>query len=63
MIDNKYIIFKTKSAFDNQRRNGNINPESVVFIEDAGLIYTHKHYYGGILADGVDPYATYDGIA
>lgn len=45
-INKKLIHFKTKAAFEAQLVGENILDTSIVFIQDANLIWTHGTYYG-----------------
>ena len=45
-INKKLIHFKTKAAFEAQLAQTNILGTSIVFIQDANLIWTHGTYYG-----------------
>ena len=45
-INKKLIHFKTKAAFEAQLAGSNILDTSIVFIQDANLIWTHGTYYG-----------------
>ena len=45
-INKKLIHFKTKAAFEAQLKGSNILDTSIVFIQDAKLIWTHGTYYG-----------------
>lgn len=45
-INKKLIHFKTKAAFEAQLTGSNILDTSIVFIQDANLIWTHGTYYG-----------------
>lgn len=45
-INKKLIHFKTKAAFEAQLAGSNILGTSIVFIQDANLIWTHGTYYG-----------------
>lgn len=44
-INKKLIHFKTKAAFDEQLAAGNILDTSIIWIQDAKLIYTHGTFY------------------
>ena len=44
-INKKLIHFKTKAAFEAQLAGSNILGTSIVFIQDANLIWTHGTYY------------------
>ena len=43
-INKKLIHFKTKAAFEAQLKGNNILDTSIVFIQDANLIWTHGTY-------------------
>lgn len=45
-INKKLIHFKTRAAFEIQLAENNILDTSIVFIQDAKLIWTHGTYYG-----------------
>lgn len=45
-INKKLIHFKTRAAFEIQLAEHNILDTSIVFIQDANLIWTHGTYYG-----------------
>lgn len=47
MILNRFLFFKTTEAFQNALRSGNIKSESIAFIKDRGVIWTHKSEFGG----------------
>lgn len=40
MINNRFVFFKTKATYDKEVTAGNISPDSIIFIKDAGLIVT-----------------------
>ena len=44
MINNKFLIFKTQDGFT--KKLGQIPKDSIVFIKDKGLIWTHDQYFG-----------------
>lgn len=44
-INKKLIHFKLKSTFESELEAGNILDTSIVFIQDANLIWTHGTYY------------------
>ncbi len=44
-INRKFLHFKTYNAFETERRNGNVSPDSIVCIQDKQLIYTHNTFY------------------
>ena len=57
-INKKLIHFKTKAAFEAQLNN--ILDTSIVFIQDANLIWTHGTYYclpndDVVISDGIEP--------
>ena len=57
-INKKLIHFKTKAAFEAQLNN--ILDTSIVFIQDANLIWTHGRYYWVpddevVISDGIEP--------
>lgn len=59
-INKKLIHFKLKSTFDSELEQGNILDTSIVFIQDANLIWTHGTYYclpndEVIITDGIEP--------
>lgn len=45
MINNKFIFFNTLEAFEQNR--GEISPESIVFIKNPAMIYTHGTFFDG----------------
>ena len=45
MINKKLIHFQTLSNFQTQLGNNNISENSIVFIKDAQMIWTHNTYY------------------
>lgn len=59
MIDKRFLNFKTKSAFESLLNDGQINENSIAFIEgdeqngEPNLIWTHGQYYMG--GSGIDP--------
>ena len=59
-INKKLIHFKTKAAFEAQLNGSNILDTSIVFIQDANLIWTHGTYYclpsdEVVISNGVEP--------
>ena len=59
-INKKLIHFKTKAAFEAQLKGSNILDTSIVFIQDANLIWTHGTYYclpsnDVVISDGIEP--------
>lgn len=44
-INNKFLYYKTKAAFDADIEAERISPNSIVFIEEVNYIYTHGHFY------------------
>lgn len=44
MISNKFLIFRTQNGFT--KKLGQIPKDSIVFIKDKGLIWTHDQYFG-----------------
>ena len=48
IILNKYLCYKTQSAFESELKKGYVKKESIVFILDTQCIYTHgKYFYCG----------------
>lgn len=45
MITNKFLHFKTYSAFNAKKEAGEINDNSIVFIQDTKQVYTHGTFY------------------
>lgn len=45
MINYRFLYFRTKDEFESKLSE--INPQSIVFIDDEQLIWTHNRYYGG----------------
>lgn len=45
-IDRKFLIFRTRKAFDLALLNEEISSDSIVFIEDQKLIWTHNTMFG-----------------
>lgn len=59
-INKKLIHFKTKAAFEAQLNGSNILDTSIVFIQDANLIWTHGTYYclpsdNVVISNGIEP--------
>ena len=59
-INKKLIHFKLKTTFESELEQGNILDTSIVFIQDANLIWTHGTYYclpndEVIITDGIEP--------
>ena len=59
-INKKLIHFKTKAAFEAQLKGKNILDTSIVFIQDANLIWTHGTYYclpsdEVVISNGIEP--------
>lgn len=59
-INKKLIHFKTKAAFEAQLTGNNILDTSIVFIQDANLIWTHGTYYclpsdDVVISNGIEP--------
>ena len=59
-INKKLIHFKTRAAFEAQLAGSNILDTSIVFIQDANLIWTHGTYYclpsdEVIISNGIEP--------
>lgn len=59
-INKKLIHFKTRAAFEIQLAAGNILGTSIVFIQDANLIWTHGTYYclpsdDVVISNGIEP--------
>ena len=46
MIENKFLYFQTYSDFKNKLDAGQINENSIAFIEDLSLIWTHGNTFG-----------------
>lgn len=46
MIENKFVYFKTRKAFESERDSGHINYDSIVFVEEGRTIYTHGTEFG-----------------
>lgn len=46
MIENKFLYFQTYSDFKNKLDAGQINENSIAFIEDLSLIWTHGNEFG-----------------
>lgn len=53
MINNKFIFYRTYSAFENDKTEGNIPEESIVFIKDKQLIYTHDTMFQRLSVDSI----------
>lgn len=53
MINNKYIFYRTYSAFENDKTEGKIPEESIVFIKDKQLIYTHDTMFQRLSVDSI----------
>lgn len=45
MIANKFVHFKTYAAFNEKKTAGEINDNSIVFIQDTKQLYTHGTFY------------------
>ena len=45
MIANKFVHFKTYAAFNEKKTAGEINDNSIVFIQDTKQVYTHGTFY------------------
>jgi len=43
MIQNKLIYFSSKSQFEREKQN--VSPTSIVFVGDAGAIWTHHTWF------------------
>lgn len=59
-INKKLIHFKTRAAFEIQLAEHNILDTSIVFIQDANLIWTHGTYYclpsdDVVISNGIEP--------
>lgn len=59
-INKKLIHFKTRAAFEIQLADKNILDTSIVFIQDANLIWTHGTYYclpsdDVVISNGIEP--------
>lgn len=59
-INKKLIHFKLKSTFESELEAGNILDTSIVFIQDANLIWTHGTYYclpkdEILISEGIEP--------
>ena len=59
-INKKLIHFKTRAAFEAQLAEHNILDTSIVFIQDANLIWTHGTYYclpsdDVVISNGIEP--------
>ena len=59
-INKKLIHFKTRAAFEIQLAEHNILDTSIVFIQDANLIWTHGTYYclpsdEVVISNGIEP--------
>lgn len=59
-INKKLIHFKTRAAFEAQLAESNILDTSIVFIQDANLIWTHGTYYclpsdEVVISSGIEP--------
>lgn len=46
MIENRFLYFQTYSDFKNKLNAGQINENSIAFIEDLSLIWTHGNEFG-----------------
>lgn len=46
MINNRFLYYKNLATFTQDLNNGQINRESIVFIEETKLIWTHGVYFG-----------------
>ena len=44
-IDRKYLLFQTKTAFEEALRMNNVRNDAIVFIKDPKQIYTHGTYW------------------
>lgn len=53
MINNKFIFYRTYSAFENDKTEGKIPEESIVFIKDKQLIYTHDTMFQRLSVDSI----------
>lgn len=55
MIANKFVHFKTYAAFNEKKIAGEINNNSIVFIQDTKQVYTHGTFYDcNVTDDTVD---------
>lgn len=55
MIANKFVHFKTYAAFNEKKTAGEINDNSIVFIQDTKQVYTHGTFYDcNVTDDTVD---------
>lgn len=46
-INKRFLHFKTLAGFQDALSQGIISRQSIVFIADRHLIWTHGEYYGG----------------
>ena len=46
MIYKRFLHYRTKRAFDEHLESNEINNDSIVFIKDEKLIWTHGEFYG-----------------
>lgn len=49
----KFNIINEKNTFEEKLSEGIITDEHVSFIKDSGEIYTHGHYWGGVLGSEI----------
>jgi len=54
MIKNNKIFFRTYDAFQSALQNNQISGDSIVFIENGGLIWTHGAFFGDVTDDLVN---------
>lgn len=47
MINNRFLFFKTKEAFEAAKNNGDVSQDSIVFIKNDKVIWTHGTYFDG----------------
>ena len=54
MIKNNKIFFRTYDAFQSALQSGQISGDSIVFIENRGLVWTHGAFFGDVTDDLVN---------
>ena len=54
MINNRFLYYKNLNTFTQDLDNGQINRESIVFIEETKLIWTHGVYFGSQAQESID---------
>lgn len=53
MINNKFIFYRTYSAFESDKTESKIPEDSIVFIKDKQLIYTHNTMFQRLSVDSI----------